>query len=231
MPLTPIYGLPYEHEDDQPLHSLTGGSSGTEPILAEEVEDELSRIDSDIQDVADAAEEAGLGWVPITEGEGSSLSNLDIDLTDSGRFPAGTFHEIEITLNGNQDATETIIARVNNDSTAGLHRAGFVTWALSDGSVADSESNTITNRWKLGQWLNLSGGTCRILIQRTNESSNLPMQATTTSPASSYAVATGRLESNRLIDAIRIGHEAGGVTFSTIRWTVRGYRIAEESTS
>jgi hypothetical protein len=51
VPLTPIYGLPFEHEDDQPLHSLTGGSSGTEPILAEEVEDELARIEGDIADV------------------------------------------------------------------------------------------------------------------------------------------------------------------------------------
>src|SRR5690606_32507836 len=143
MPTTPKYGFPAPNDNDQP------DVPADILALAEAVEDEIERVDLDVQDVSDAAEAAGLGWVPINHGSASSIGNLDIDLTDGGRFPAGTFHEIEITLDGSQDTAAVIICRVNNDSTAGLHRAGYVTWALSDGSVNSSESNTSTNRWKL----------------------------------------------------------------------------------
>jgi len=217
MPTTPKYGFPAPNDNDQP------DVPADILALAEAVEDEIERVDQDVQDVSDAAEAAGLGWVPINHGSASSIGNLDIDLTDGGRFPAGTFHEIEITLDGSQDTAAVIICRVNNDSTAGLHRAGYVTWALSDGSVNSSESNTSTNRWKLGRWVNLSGNTARILIRRTNESSNLPMQATVTAASSAVSMAAGRLEANRLIDSVRIGHDVGGVTFGTIRWSARGY--------
>jgi hypothetical protein len=49
-PTTPIYGLPYENDDSQPLSSISGGSSGTEAILAQAVEDELARIDDAVAD-------------------------------------------------------------------------------------------------------------------------------------------------------------------------------------
>ena len=221
---TSTYGLPYEVPGDKPGVTLTGEDGAD--ILAEAVETELERIDSDIQDVSDAATEAGLGWVPISEGSASNVGNLDIDLTDDGRFPAGTFREIEITINASQDTTAVVICRINNDDTAGLHRAGFITWALSDGSVVDSESNTSTNRYKIGQFVNLSGNTARILLQRCDESSNVPMQATATAPSSSVSMAAGRLEANRLVDSVRIGHDVGGVTFGTIRWQARGYRVS-----
>ena len=55
MPETPIYGFPFEHPvDDEPGHTLDGGSLGTEPILAQEVEDELERIDGGITDLQTA---------------------------------------------------------------------------------------------------------------------------------------------------------------------------------
>ena len=69
----------------------------------------------------------------------------------------------------------------------------------------------------------MSGNTARILIRRTNESSNLPMQATVTSASSAVSMAAGRLEGNRMIDSVRIGHDVGGVTFGTVRWSARGY--------
>lgn len=56
MPSTNIYNFPYEDIKDQPGHTLHGGQFGTDPILAQAVEDELSRVegetDADIDQVA-----------------------------------------------------------------------------------------------------------------------------------------------------------------------------------
>lgn len=54
MPQTPVYGLPFESPGDLPGHTLDGGPVGDQPILAEAVEAELSRVDGAIQDASDA---------------------------------------------------------------------------------------------------------------------------------------------------------------------------------
>lgn len=48
MPTTEIYGFPYETLTDEPGWSLHGGQTGAELILAEEVERQLSRVESEL---------------------------------------------------------------------------------------------------------------------------------------------------------------------------------------
>jgi hypothetical protein len=69
VPNTPIYALPFEqYPPDQPGITLHGGTSGLNPILAEEVENELVRIDNDISvandDIAELQSivQPGVGW-------------------------------------------------------------------------------------------------------------------------------------------------------------------------
>lgn len=65
MPVTPIYNLPFEDPtQDEPGHTLDGGSLGTEPILAVAVEAELARIDGDVSTVQ-AAQAANVLNPPI----------------------------------------------------------------------------------------------------------------------------------------------------------------------
>lgn len=47
MPTTDIYGLPYEDLNDEPGWTLHGGQTGAKLILAEEVEKQLARIETE----------------------------------------------------------------------------------------------------------------------------------------------------------------------------------------
>lgn len=54
MPTTPVFGLPFEDASEQPGYTLTGGSSGLDPILAEAVEAAIATINASIQTALDA---------------------------------------------------------------------------------------------------------------------------------------------------------------------------------
>src|SRR5690606_39581333 len=90
MPQTPVYGLPFEAPGDIPGHTLDGGPVGDQPILAEAVESELSRVDTDIAGLVEDIEEDVLGWTPIGAGEQSHVSAVVIDATAGGKYPPGT---------------------------------------------------------------------------------------------------------------------------------------------
>lgn len=64
---TPVYGFDFESPDDLPGETLTGGQTGTHPILAEQVETELVRIESDVDD--NAADIAALQVATTTSRE------------------------------------------------------------------------------------------------------------------------------------------------------------------
>jgi hypothetical protein len=129
MPQTPVFGLPFEEESDQPGITLTGGEFGTEDILAEAVETALLGLQTSIQNnTADivtltarvAALEAGTtipGWTPIQAGSFTGAT-FDIDLTDGGRFPVGEFEMIRLHMRYDLDAVGTIGCRINGDTGA-----------------------------------------------------------------------------------------------------------------
>jgi hypothetical protein len=223
VPSTTVYDLPFEHEDDQPLHSLTGGSSGTEPILAEEVETELIRIDADVAAVQDAV---AVGWRPIIAG--TETGNFTIDLTASGEFPAGTFDLIQVRFRGSLSEESYLQVRVNGDSTADLHRRA--SWLISsvDGSVIDPHSADGTT-WRIAQWSTGVSNTGQIIIYNTDVSSILSCDASGFRASAGTTLrrrteAHGFLTSARLLSSLTVFPVAGAVT--ACRWWAQGYRAA-----
>lgn len=117
MPITPIYGLPFEALDDQPGHSLHGGTAGLDEILAEEVEEELSRIDGDISNIENVL-------IPTIEAQAESAQVLDV--IDSGQGTNTTefenidqtYRDLMILWRGVSSASgqiSSLALRFNND--------------------------------------------------------------------------------------------------------------------
>src|SRR5690606_18584353 len=120
MPQTPVYGLPFEAPGDLPGRTLDG-AGGTSPILAEQVEDELARIDDDVVDLQDQIDDINAtGWQDLTPAGGTTITG-----NTTFAIPSSDFDIIRIYLRGSLDAEGFIGLRVNNDNTANLHRRGW----------------------------------------------------------------------------------------------------------
>lgn len=232
MPQTPVYGLPFEAPGDLPGHTLDGGPAGAEPILAEAVEAELSRIDDD---VADLQAEVARGWTPIDSGEETSPpdSVFIIDCTRGGQFPAGTFSAMRLRMRGHLDGSSSLITvRVNSDLTTDLYRQR---WTILDGtgSVRQSQGAVDSTVWRIGIWGSLTGNVLEALFINTDQPSFVGYHAWCTKhsgvEAENYEMtAGGRLNQNRLVESLRIGTtNVPGWTsnnFVTVRWWLEGYR-------
>lgn len=162
MPNTPVYGFRFEDPDEQPGVSLTGGSSGTEDILAEQVETELIRIEGDLNtEVASLAAltsrvddlengDSLIGWVPIGAGAVAPGSGpFSIDVTDSGRFPAGTFSAFRLRAFGDLDGVGSIRCRTNGAVSDHLTGAFSIS---STGVIGDNTFQSNVSQWFLGFW-------------------------------------------------------------------------------
>lgn len=117
-PQTPIYGLPFEKfRGDEPGRTLNAGSTGTSPILAEQVEDELSRIDDDIANLTNVT-------IPGVDVSASSMVVLDTIDTGGGgnttefvNIPQ-TYRDLIIMWQGCSDGTgeiDSLAIRFNSD--------------------------------------------------------------------------------------------------------------------
>lgn len=151
MPTTPIFGWPYEqYPSDAPGTSLYGGELGTDPILAEEIEGDVSQISQDIlaiEDRVDQIEDNGiLGWTYIAHGIAGNVVSVDIDLTKGGVFPAGTFDMIRLHGRFGLNSTGYVNLQVNG-ATGSIYRTGSVLVA-SDGTVTPGLVTTDT-RWRI----------------------------------------------------------------------------------
>lgn len=226
MPVTPVYGLPFEAEDDQPLHSLTGGSSNTEPILAEAVEDELVRIDGDLVDVQD---QVAVGWRPIAAGIESGVLAFDIDATAGGTYPAGTFSMMRLYLRGSTDGDSYVTMRIN-DSVDSSHRRGWVTFRTDTGAVIDSGHGDASNA-RIADWSSVFSNACNVLIFNTSTSSHVSWEAdsariATTGEFHRRMLAHGaRVDANNLVSSIRIATAVPAVNLLSCRWVLEGLRL------
>src|SRR5690554_7736615 len=170
MPQTPVYGLPFEAPGDLPGHTLDGGPVGDQPILAEAVEAELSRVDNDIAGLVEDIEEAALGWTPIGAGEQSNVSAFVIDVTAGGKYPAGTFSLMRLYLRGQMDGTaQWLSLNINDSLTEDSHRTSWL--------VYDAEGNLDENgtedrvAWRIAFW---SGTLIANVAQVTLYATNIP---------------------------------------------------------
>lgn len=221
MPSTPTYGLPFEAPGDLPGHTLDGGPVGDQPILAEAVEAELSRIDGD---VADLKAEVARGWTPI--GSGNESSNFTIDLTAGGKFPAGTFELIRVHMRGSLTVDGVRIqVRVNADNTAGLHRHARWVWNADGSSLADSTAFDGT-AWPVAEWSTANVGLAEFTIFRTNVSSQLGYVTQGYRGGGTGVrrlfLAGGDLVSSRLLNSLQVFPVSGQV--ATCFWWAEGYR-------
>lgn len=223
MPQTPVYGLPFEAPGDLPGHTLDGGPVGAEPILAEAVEAELSRIDSD---VADLQAEVARGWIPI--GSGEELSNFTIDLTAGGKFPAGTFSLIRVYLRGSLTVDGVRIqVRVNGDTTPELHLRSWMVHRMDTGALVESGADAVTS-WPVGLWSTGASCNSRITIYRTDVSSILSFDAVGYRASSGNTLryrmqSNGHLAAARLLSSLQVFPFTGSI--ARCFWWAEGFRV------
>lgn len=245
MPSTPIYGFPFEKTGDQPGHSVHGGQSGTDPILAEAVETELERVDSTASDLqaqvtalqaevdAMKAGELGIGWTLIAKGNHSG-GTFSIDVTDGGRFDPAEFSLIRLHARYDLDggAESYVYCQVNGDSTAGLHRTGGIVWD-ADGNQ-DVTFHQVAQSWRLAYGSTISTGNFTLQIFHTAVDPGLlnyqayGTRQSDTSNVHRWTTAWGSLTAARTLSSLQMFAETtgggGSDQFTNIWWWLEGFR-------
>jgi hypothetical protein len=129
------YGLIHEVPGDQPLISLTGGASGTFDILAEQVNDELARIDADVAEItgtdlpaleAIANSVTVLGTINSGSGtnttEFSGIDQTYRDLIIMWKGASDGSGEIDsLALRFNGDTGDNYVSRLSRNEAAGTY--------------------------------------------------------------------------------------------------------------
>lgn len=118
MPNTPIYGLPFENPSEQPGITLHGGVPPSSPILAEEVEEELQRIDTDVTNLGIQFQDAVV-ILDAIDTAGLSLSTATMSV------PSG-YNNLMIMWHGNHNGSGrvSLMARFNGDTGNNYGRQG-----------------------------------------------------------------------------------------------------------
>jgi len=242
MPQTPVFSLPFEAEGDQPGKTLTGGEFGLDAILAEDVEAALLTLQSTL--AANAADIATLqaevsdledgtsliGWVPVASGvQGVGTGPFTIDITDGGRFPAGTFDMLRLYLHGDLDGTGSVRLRTN--ATINGHRTSAYTISAT-GTVGDTTFQDAASQWFLAFW-NTSNNNhveCTIIDTGGTVAASYMSKGSQTSAINSNNLNShcwGELTENRLIDSLEIRpfSDASNLFGNVgVKWWVEGYR-------
>src|SRR5690606_22028030 len=228
MPQTPVYGLPIEAPGDLPGHTLDGGPVGDQPILAEAVEAEASRVANDIAGLAEDIEEAAVGWTPIGAGEQSNVSAFVIDVTAGGKYPPGTFSLMRLYLRGEMDGdAQWVSLNINNSLTEDSHRTSWLRYNAQGSLEASGHEDRVT--WRIAYWSGtLIANVAQVTLYATNTPSYVSYEATGTyiatgGSASNRSVTWGRLNENRLVTSLRVGR-IGTADIATCRWWLEGWR-------
>jgi hypothetical protein len=249
MPSTPKYGFPFESPpfaspSTEPGETLHGGSTGTSDILAEKVEEELDRVDIDVQDLLARVEaiENGLivpGWTHIQSGSNIG-PNFDIDLTDDGKFSIGEFVLLRLHMRYDLTAEGFIRLLVNNDGGPSAYNGGM---RVLDAANADPTGATpasigvdVLNHWTSINWWNIGWGAtvstnnliCTILhTDATNLHNFHSVGGRMSTSATTHAEVTawGNLLSSLSAAPSSLRIAPDGVEFSNSWWWVEGYRV------
>lgn len=199
MPETSVYQFPYEELGDQPGHSLHGGSSGTEEILAEKVEEELVRIEEFIEEAGNRYLDSG--WHPIVSQEGVLIEEETIF-----QIPPGQFSLINMYFRGSLTEVSTLNIRINNDDTPNAHRRLVV---IQDETGFDRSIASDTTVFVLAEWGTRPNNTAWCTLYNTHLNSATAMQGGGTRMAANSANrrithAQGEITGNRMISSIRV---------------------------
>lgn len=198
-------GFVYETTKDQPGTSLRA----PDEILAEQVQAKFQTTDATL---ATIQAELARGWKDIVNGD-TIAQGEDVPIASS------TYDMIRVTLRGNlteQGGSGTFVGfvniRVNNDTTAALHRRQATAFAPA-GTVEDSDEGDGTV-WHLALWGTSPNNLATALIVNTHESARLSFEgggirAANTSSLRSRTISSGDLDSNRLLTSLRFGASTG----------------------
>ena len=154
MPSTSVYGFEFENLGDEPGRTLTGGESATSPILAEQVEAELVRVDDSLSAVEGivAPTEDYQSYTPTFVNTGSAtFSNLQgrwrriapgtihwiayfvVGTAGSGSNPVG----INSPTNPTRSTRQMVSYNGEGLTTPGLRFGYAVTFTGSSGTIWD----------------------------------------------------------------------------------------------
>lgn len=89
------------------------------------------------------------GWFPIAAGQESGVASFDIDLTDGGRFPVGTFSSFKLRAVGRGKGSTEVQARINDIAT-GVYRRSTV--RIEDDNTVNGSRSTGGPQWFLTEW-------------------------------------------------------------------------------
>lgn len=222
MPQTSVYGWEIEAPGEQPGRTLTGGQSGTSPVLAEQIEDDVNRIETtligDLKSRVTALEAiaAATRWRHISQGTHSG-GNFTIPV------PAG-YEMLHLHLWGDLDADGAVQLRINGDTAAGLHRQGYV---VQDSVTPpnDDDSDFIEDTaWFLANWGAVEGNTVDVTVFETSAGNRVAYQAyggrqspNATSHRRTHSA--GRLEGDRVVSSLEV---IANQQFAVVKWWLDG---------
>lgn len=226
MASTSTFGFVYEVEGEEPGHSLRAGGDSGADILAEQVEDELVRVDSSVADHESrlgTIEDNGLAsWVQVDSGSEPSAATFVI----SG-IPTGVYRAVRLTLMGNAgSASEPIRIRFNGDNTSELHRSGCIVRNANNDLVTSAFPGfNLGTFWHIGQWGGGVSCTAEITIFGTHLTEHCSfmgraMRIGGTGESMTESVSWGRLESARLLDSLRVSGPSGSTIAAS--WWLEG---------
>lgn len=166
MPQTSPYGFEFEIVGQQPGRTLHGGDPPSSPILAEQVNDEIERVDVDVSTVQTNVDnlDAEVAWKRIAEGThtGSAFSIP---------VPSGEYSQLKLNLRGHLDGIGTVRLRINDDTSAG-HRT-MARGIEHNGTIGASAQSDEANQWICAHWASTAGNTCTVHLYVTDVTANV----------------------------------------------------------
>lgn len=180
----------------------------------------------------------GSAWTPIARAAGwtyiggrvsTSGSSVDVDITDGGRFPVGTFDIVRLHARYDLDAEGYVGCRING-STSTVYRYGDLVWDAATGALDDVVHAAGSSLWHIGHGATVSTNNliCEIMLaggsdlQTYQSTSNRQSDSSTTHR---WAVHWGALDAAiGAVSFLRILPVAGATNFSSLIYWVEGYR-------
>lgn len=145
MPETPIYALRTPDPNDVP------DVAADMQNLAEDVEDELARIDSTatgLEERLTALETGtgGAGLIFIGNGSAPAGKSFVIDLTAGGKFPSPPlWNQIKVFMRVDLTAADLVLCRINSDADTVYRSGGYTVDAA--GAVEDPWAYSAISAW------------------------------------------------------------------------------------
>lgn len=167
------------------------------------------------------------GWTRITSGAAGPVSQVSIDLTGGGRFPAGTFDTIKVFADGYVDGTSILGARLNGVTDGNYNRTQVIIDATGGGGFASSNAADNSTQWLVGEW---GTGTRQNALELTllhaaaDSQMSMLFHAVNTG-AGTIGIGGGGYGNVDILPAsLQLRVASGGTSFTGITWYALGLR-------